>query len=363
VLVAMSGGIDSSVVAALLHQAGYQVLGVSMQLFDKSQGESAAEGRCCTLDDFQDARRVAQASGFPHFVLDLELPFRQTVIEPFIEQYLNGLTPNPCISCNQHLKFDLLIRHADSAGAGHIATGHYARIEHDGGSFHLRQARDLGKDQSYYLFHLDQASMARALFPLGGLRKTEVRRLASELGLHLAEKPESMEICFVSQGRYDAFLESAGRAPDLGRGQIRHRDGQVLGTHDGYWRYTVGQRRGLGVSHPEPLYVLKVDPASNTVWVGGAEDLAVPGLLARDLSWCAARPDRPLRCLAKLRSRSRPAEATVALLPDGRAQVTFAEAQQAVAPGQAVVFYDGDEVLGGGWIDSSLDSPRSEPTL
>lgn len=363
VLVAMSGGIDSSVVAALLHRAGFQVVGVSMQLFDKRGGDPDGEGRCCTLDDFQDARRVAQSAGFPHFVLDLEEPFRQSVIEPFISNYLKGRTPNPCITCNQHLKFDVLVRHAEQVSASHVATGHYARILHDASGFHLRTGQDPAKDQSYFLFHLNQGSMAKALFPLGGLHKAEVRQLARELGLHLAEKSESMEICFVSQGRYDAFLESAGRAPDSPPGPIRLRSGRILGTHAGYWRYTIGQRKGLGISHPEPLYVLSVDPATNTVWVGEEAELASTELRATDLSWCLQIPAAPFRCQAKLRSRSLPAEAWVVPQADGSVEVTFPLSQRAVAPGQAVVFYQEDEVLGGGWIETAGRDEPGRPTL
>lgn len=363
VLVAMSGGLDSSVVAALLHRGGYQVLGVSMHLFDKGGGGTGSGGRCCTLEDFEDARRVAQAEGFPHFVLDLEPLFRARVIEPFIRQYLDGLTPNPCISCNQHLKFDRLIQHAEETGASHVATGHYARIDQDGSGYHLRRARDGGKDQSYYLFHLDQGSMARTLFPLGHLRKAEVRQLARELGLHLADKAESMEVCFVEQDRYAAFLAAEGRLPAEAEGPIRHRDGRVLGAHGGYWRYTVGQRRGLGVSHPTPLFVLQVDPATRTVWVGEEADLAAPGLRVRDLSWCGAPPAGALACACQLRSRSHPAPCVLAAPAAGRAQVAFATPQRAVAPGQAAVFYRDDEVLGGGWIEGSLATAPGNPTL
>ncbi|HEU4951724.1 MAG TPA: hypothetical protein VFT46_07215, partial [Holophagaceae bacterium] len=213
IAVAMSGGVDSSVVAALLHHAGFDVVGVSLQLFDKSGQGSAAEGRCCTLDDFQDARRVAFERGFPHFVVDHEAAFRETVIEPFIEGYLSGETPSPCIRCNQHLKFGALLDRAEALGAAFVATGHYARITAREGAWHLLKASDPAKDQSYYLFHQTQAIMARTLFPLGHLRKPEVRELGRELGLHLSEKAESQEICFVGAQRYDAFIEAAGRAP------------------------------------------------------------------------------------------------------------------------------------------------------
>ena len=351
ILAAMSGGVDSSVMAALLHRAGYEVIGLSMQLFDKKT-DGASDGKCCTLDDFQDARRVAFELGFPHYVMDFETRFRETVIEGFIQGYLDGETPSPCIRCNQHLKFTSLVERADELGAPFVATGHYAGITRDESGWHLRKAGDPAKDQSYFLFHHTQRTLARTLFPLSEFTKTEVRALGAELGLHLAEKPESQEICFVTQDRYDAFLEAEGRDPGVGGGDIRHLDGRLLGRHRGYWRYTVGQRRGLGVASAESLYVVRVARDTNTVWVGGEADLFGRDLVARELSWVGAPPRGPLACGAKVRSRSPEAEALVIPLADGRAKVAFAEPQRALAPGQAVVFYREDEVLGGGWIDS-----------
>ncbi|MBP1770921.1 MAG: thiouridylase [Holophagaceae bacterium] len=350
VLAAMSGGVDSSVMAALLQRSGYEVIGISMQLFDKKTSEGS-DGKCCTLDDFQDARRVAHEFGFPHYVMDFETRFRDTVIEGFIQGYLDGETPSPCIRCNQHLKFSALMERADALVAPFVATGHYATIAHTGNHWRLLKASDPAKDQSYFLFHHTQATLARTLFPLAGFTKPEVRRLGADLGLHLAEKAESQEICFVTQDRYDAFLEAEGRDPGRGEGEIRHLDGRVLGRHLGYWRHTVGQRRGLGVAHAEPLYVIRVEPATNTVWVGTESDLLGRELVARELSWVHGQPAGPLACDARIRSRSPEAEALVIPLPDGRVKVAFAEPQRAIAPGQAVVFYREGEVLGGGWID------------
>lgn len=350
VLTAMSGGVDSSVTAALLHRAGYQVIGVSMQLFDKKSGGSS-DAKCCTLDDFQDARRIAHELGFAHYVMDFETQFRETVIEGFIQGYLDGETPSPCIRCNQYLKFSALMDRAESLDASFVATGHYAAITWSGGAWHLRKASDPAKDQSYFLFHHNQATLPRTLFPLAHLSKPEVRRLGAELGLHLAEKAESQEICFVVHDRYDQFLESEGRDPGLGDGPIRHLDGRILGSHRGYWRHTVGQRRGLGVAYAEPLYVIRIEPSTNTVWVGAESELMAKDLVARELNWVGSPPVGPLACEARIRSRSPEAEALVIPLPDGRVKVAFAEPQRAIAPGQAVVFYRDGEVLGGGWID------------
>jgi tRNA-specific 2-thiouridylase len=350
ILAAMSGGVDSSVMAALLQRAGYDVIGVSMQLFEKAVGLDST-GKCCTLDDFQDARRVAHEFGFPHYVMDFESRFRDTVIEGFIQGYLDGETPSPCIRCNQHLKFSALVELADFLGARYVATGHYATISEAGGRWHLHKAADPEKDQSYFLFHHTQATLPRTLFPLAPLSKVDVRRLGVALGLHLADKAESQEICFVVQDRYDAFIEAEGRNPGLGEGDIRHVSGTVLGHHRGYWRHTIGQRRGLGVAFSEPLYVVRLEPATNTVWVGSESDLMSRELHARELSWIDAPPAAPLPCRARIRSRGHEAEAVLTPLPDGRVKVTFAEPQRAIAPGQAVVFYRDDEVLGGGWID------------
>lgn len=350
VLAAMSGGVDSSVMAALLHRSGYEVIGISMQLFDKKSTQTS-DGKCCTLDDFQDARRVSHEMGFPHYVMDFETRFRDTVIEGFIQGYLDGETPSPCIRCNQHLKFSALMERAEALEAPFVATGHYATILLEDARWRLRKASDPAKDQSYFLFHHTQATLARTLFPLAHLTKPEVRSLGAELGLHLAEKPESQEICFVTQDRYDAFLEAEGRDPGRGEGDIRHLDGRVLGRHQGYWRHTVGQRRGLGVAHSEPLYVIRVEAATNTVWVGAEGDLLGRDLVARELSWVDGPPAGPLACEARIRSRSPEAEALVIPLPDGRVKVAFAEPQRAIAPGQAVVFYRNGAVLGGGWID------------
>jgi tRNA-uridine 2-sulfurtransferase len=353
VIAAMSGGVDSSVMAALLHRAGFQVVGVSMHLHGKGQApESEAQGRCCTLDDFQDARRVAYEMGFPHYVLDFTSRFQQTVIDPFVASYLKGETPSPCILCNQHLKFDALVHKADELGIRFIATGHYARIRKDPDGYHLLKAQDAAKDQSYFLFQHTQATLARTLFPLAQLSKPEVRAIGATLGLHLSEKPESQEICFVHTRRYDQYIEEKGMAPDSGSGPIRHvEDGRELGTHSGFWRYTVGQRKGLQIAHSEPLYVIRLEPSLNTVWVGEQRHLGGVRLVAREVNWCVRPPQEDLGCMAKIRSRSREAPARIHLLAEHRVSLEIAEPQLAITPGQAVVFYQGDEVLGGGWIE------------
>ncbi len=349
----MSGGIDSSVMAALLHQAGYEVVGVSMQLFDKSGGPEAAAGKCCTLDDFQDARRVASQIGFPHYVMNYEARFKATVITPFIESYLNGETPSPCILCNKYLKFNSLIETAEELGSRFVATGHYAKIWLEDGAYHLLKADDPAKDQSYFLFSHTQETLARTLFPLESITKAQVRGLARLLKLPVAEKPESQEICFVSQGRYDKFIDAVGSAPWGGAGSIRHVHGAILGQHEGYWRFTIGQRKGLGIAHSSPLYVTGIDPLTHTVWVGEDEHLYRSRLEAREATWCQGKPPASFQCLAKLRSRSQEVPAWVEPLKDGQVQVVFESPQRAITPGQAVVFYRGLEILGGAWVHQS----------
>lgn len=340
----MSGGVDSSVVAALLSRAGLEVIGVSMHLFDK---EGVQTGRCCTLDDFQDARRVAHDYGFPHHVMDFRDRFRADVIEGFIQDYQAGRTPSPCILCNQHLKFDALLDVADEVGADFVATGHYARILSQSEGYRLFTGRDRGKDQAYFLFHHTQRTLARTLFPLGDMAKSDVRDLAHKLGLHLASKLESQEICFVPT-HYSEFLQASGVRPQPGL--IRHCDGRVLGEHQGHWHFTVGQRRGLGIAHVEPLYVVRIEAATSTVWVGEESLLYAHRLRVEGLSWVGTAPTAPLACQAKIRSRATPEAATLRLLSEGGAEVIFDHPQRAIAPGQAVVFFDQEEILGGGWI-------------
>lgn len=355
VVAAMSGGIDSSVMAALLHLAGYQVVGISMRLFEKAEeagSGSSASGRCCTLDDFQDARRVAHRMGFDHYVMDFGERFKREVMEPFVASYLAGETPSPCILCNKHLKFDALFEATNELDARFVATGHYARIRFDGDGFHLHKGTDPAKDQSYFLFSHTQSTLSRTLFPLESLPKTTVRQIARRLGLGLEEKAESQEICFIPDDRYDRFIEDTGAAPSTVPGSIRHvRTGAVLGSHEGYWRFTVGQRKGIGVAHARPLYVVRTDPRTNTLWVGEDGDLFGSELTVRDVSWCLAPPAGVIACRAKLRSRSPEVPATVEPMPAGHARVRFESPQRAITPGQAIVFYNGDEVLGGGWIE------------
>lgn len=348
VLVAMSGGVDSSVVAALLHHLSFEAVGVSMHLFPKS-ADSGAAGRCCTLDDFQDARRVAWEVGIPHYVSNYEHEFDKAVISPFVEAYLQGETPSPCILCNQHLKFGSLLHMCASMDASVVATGHYARIEHDEAGFHLRAGLDAGKDQSYFLFPMPPDVLARTLFPLGGMSKPEVRLLADHFGLHLGQKAESQEICFVGDQHYtDILTARTGQAPLLG--DLRHVDGRLLGHHDGYWQYTIGQRRGLGIAHAEPLYVVSVDPETNTVLVGEDRHLYSDRFAVRDLVRCRPCDLAGVEGLkVKIRSRSAAVPCRVQATAEGL-DVVLLEAQRAVAPGQAAVFYQEDEVLAGGWI-------------
>src|SRR5437868_9069440 len=364
IAVAMSGGVDSSAAAAMLKEAGHELVGFTMQLWNQRRGLSVGEdgeplpSRCCSLDDVYDARRVAEDLGFPFYVLNLEREFERDVVAPFVRSYLEGETPIPCVACNSRLKFASLDRMALSVGCEKVATGHYARVRFDEGArrYQLLRGLDRRKDQSYFLWELTQDQLSRALFPLGEKRKTEVRDVARRHGLYVAEKRESQEICFVPDGDYAGFieryLEAEGREGERpARGEVVDTEGRVVGRHEGVHRYTVGQRRGLGVSRPLPLYVVRVEAEENRVVVGEAEELLSHEFTAAGVNWVALdEPTEPVRAEVRVRYRHDAAPANVTPLEGGRVRVRFDEPQRAVTPGQATVFYRGEEVLGGGWI-------------
>ncbi|QYO66005.1 tRNA 2-thiouridine(34) synthase MnmA [Leptolyngbya sp. 7M] len=367
IAVAMSGGVDSSAAAAMLKEEGHELVGFTMQLWDQRRHVNVDENgdplpsRCCSLDDVYDARRVADSLGFPFYVLNLEKDFDRDVVEPFIQGYLSGETPIPCVACNSRLKFASLDKMARSLGCDKVATGHYARVDYDNNAnrYRLFRGKDHWKDQSYFLWELTQDQLSRAMFPLGELQKDTVRDIARNAALYTADKQESQEICFVPDGKYsefiDRFLSHAGRESEIPEGgEIVDISGEVVGTHTGIHRYTIGQRRGLGIANEKPLYVVQIERARNQIIVGEADELDSLEFTAKGVNWVAFdEPADPVRALVKVRYRHEPAPATIHALPDAKARIVFDAPQRAITPGQATIFYDietGEEVIGGGWI-------------
>ncbi len=362
IVVAMSGGVDSSVAAALLAEQGHDVIGLSMQLYDQSD-PTRSFGSCCSLDDLHDARRVAAVIDIPHYIMNFEKQFDAQVVDNFVKEYAAGRTPLPCAHCNSDLKFATLADRATGLGAEFVATGHYARVDYDDATrrYRLRRGVDRAKDQSYFLFSLSQAQLARAIFPVGDLPKEDVRDYARRLRLPVADNPDSQEICFIPDVDSASFVKQ--RAPEAALpGEVVDEAGHVLGGHEGIHRFTVGQRRGLGVSSPTgaPLYVIALRPAAATVVVGPKASLERTTLTASSVNWIDAQARVSRRITAQIRHRHQAAPASVCAIgdvsaaegtPASRAEVIFDEPQIAITPGQAVVFYDGDAVVGGGWID------------
>ena len=354
VVVAMSGGVDSSVVAAMLAEEGYDVIGITLQLYDHGAMVNK-KGACCAGQDIHDARRVAEKIGIPHYVLNYENKFKESVMDDFVETYLAGETPIPCVKCNQSVKFKDLLQTARELGADVMATGHYVQRKEEAGRAQLHKAADPTRDQSYFLFATTQEQLDFLRFPLGHLaNKDETRALAARYGLEVADKPDSQDICFVPTGGYAKVIEKL-RPGALEPGRIMHIDGYELGTHNGIINYTVGQRRGLGIGGDagggEPLYVIRLDPQQKHVYVGPKEALLKPALIIRELNWLEATPPQPNAPITvRLRSTQQGVSATATLLENGKARINLAQPEPAISPGQACVIYDGTRVLGGGWI-------------
>ena len=362
VAIAMSGGVDSSTVAAVLQEQSRVIVGLTMQLWNQRrlpelQGDGPAQHRCCSLDDVYDAKRVAQHLNFPHYVVNFERQFEDRVVRPFVDDYLRGRTPIACTNCNNDVKFEPLLRMARQIGAERLATGHYARIRRDelSGRFQLLRALDETKDQSYFLWGLTQDQLSLTEFPLGELAKEEVRELARRVNLPVADKPESMELCFVPSGNYVQFIQAYARESGIAlnekEGEIVNEDGAVIGRHGGVHNFTIGQRKGLGFAAGKPLYVLSIDPANNRVVVGDDESLRTTSFEVGGTNWVSiAAPTAPRKAQVKIRHKHEPAAAIIEAAGKDSARITFEIPQRAVTPGQAAVFYDGDLVLGGGWI-------------
>lgn len=346
VVVAMSGGVDSSVAAALLVEQGHEVLGVSLRMWEGERGP-----RVCS--DHRGAEEVAKHLGISHTLIDMREQFANTVVKPFAQDYLHGRTPNPCVACNRDFKLGTLLRWTQEQGAEYVATGHYARVSRDPATGHatLQRGVDTGKDQSYFLFALSQLQLSRTLFPLGEMYKSAVREKARQLRLPAAERPESQDICF---GDYKALVAKYAAPGELAGGDVVDRSGKVLGHHGGVHTVTVGQRRGLGVSAAEPLYVVDIDDASKRVTVGSKRELNCQGLMARSLNWIEAPGDAEITAEVQIRYRAQAVPCVIQSMADGRCEVHFKNPLAAVTPGQAAVFYRGAQVLGGGWIERAL---------
>jgi len=363
IAIAMSGGVDSSAVAALLCAEGLTLVGLTLQLWNQRRlagregMPESVQGRCCSIDDVYDARRVAEHLGIPYYLVNQEARFEAEVVRPFVDEYLAGRTPIPCTLCNNHLKFDALLVTARQIGAGKIATGHYARNRYDASRdrWILSRPEDKTKDQTYFLFGLTQEQLSRTLFPLGEMQKPAVRQMAADAGLALAAKPDSQEICFIPGGSYSAFmaayLDEQGEPMPDSAGELVTAGGEVVGRHAGIHGFTVGQRKGLGVTAANPLYVLAIHPDSHRVTVGGDDELLSRELVADRLNWISiAGLEGEMRVRVKIRHRHEPALATLRMAGEGVVRAEFDAPQRAITPGQAAVFYDGDEVVGGGWI-------------
>jgi tRNA-specific 2-thiouridylase len=361
VVVAMSGGVDSSVAAALLHERGYRVIGVTMNLWDYERvgGNMNRDSGCCSIDTMDDARAVCHKLGVPHYVVNFREQFEAAVTDNFISEYMEGRTPNPCVRCNTYIKWGVLIQKAEELGAEKIATGHYARVAYDddSGRYLLKCGKDAKKDQSYALWGIRQLGLARTLFPAGEFTKDEIRQIARRLGLRTAEKPESQEICFIPDNDYTRYLRM--KRPEietqLRAGEIVDQSGQQVGTHAGFPFYTIGQRKGLGISAPQPVYVTEIDAGSNRIVVGSNDDLLHAGLIADNVNWIALEKlEGEMPVEAKIRYNSPAVPAVIRPIENGAIELRFIEPQRAVTPGQSVVFYQGDVVVGGGVIRSDI---------
>lgn len=348
-LIAMSGGVDSSVAALLMKEKGYECIGVTMKLYDNDDIGMTQEKTCCSLDDIEDARSVAYRIGIPYYVVNFKDDFKEKVVDKFVDCYLQGRTPNPCIECNRHLKFEHLYQKAKELDCDVIVTGHYVQITQNENEFQLRRAVDNTKDQSYVLYSLSQEQLSHTMFPLGELTKEQVRQIAEEHDFINSGKKDSQDICFIPDGNYKRFMKEQYHI-EVGPGDFVDKNGKVLGTHQGYYGYTIGQRKGLGIAAENPYYVVDIQPEKNLVVLGSNEDLFHTTLIADEFNWITGRDVEQEIVQAKVRYRQQAQDARVKKLEDGRVQVTFLEPQRAITKGQAVVLYQGDEVLGGGTI-------------